>query len=86
MRKIITVTVAFVALTVSNGTAHADNPDQAFLNAVAAQGISGDPAQMIAAGHAACANYGGPALVAQMTGLMAQGLTIRGCPPADPRR
>lgn len=41
--------------------------------ALSAQGITGDPAQLIADGHAARDNYRSPALVAQMTGLMAQG-------------
>ena len=53
--------------------AHADTQDDQYLAALSAQGITGDPGQLIADGHAACDNYGTPALVAQMTGLMAQG-------------
>jgi|HubBroStandDraft_3_1064219.scaffolds.fasta_scaffold20193_6 hypothetical protein len=62
--------LATAPLTIA-GIAQADTQDDQFLAALSAQGIPGQ----IAAGHAACANYGGPALVAQMTGLMAQGLT-----------
>jgi hypothetical protein len=57
------------------GIAHADAQDDQFLAALSAQGIPGDQGQMIAAGQATCANYGGPALAAQMTGLMTQGLS-----------
>jgi hypothetical protein len=53
--------------------AHADTADDNFLKTLNALGITGDPATLIAAGHAACDNYGGPALVTQMTALMAQG-------------
>lgn len=58
---------------VPTAVAQADTRDDQFLATLSALGISGDPATLIAAGHAACDNYGGPALVAQMTGLMAQG-------------
>jgi hypothetical protein len=50
-----------------SAVARADAKDDQFLVALAAQGIPGDPGQMIAAGHTACDNYGSPALVAQMT-------------------
>ena len=75
MRKVMAVAVGFVALALSKGTAYADNPDQAFLNAVAAQGISGDPAQLIADGHAACDNYGTPGMATQMMALMGRGMS-----------
>jgi hypothetical protein len=55
--------------------AHADTADDNFLKALAAQGITGDRDQLIAAGHAACDNYGSPTVAAQMAGLMAQGLS-----------
>jgi hypothetical protein len=43
--------------------AHADSSDDRYLSALASQGITGDPGQLIADGRAACDNYGGPALV-----------------------
>jgi hypothetical protein len=57
------------------GSAYADSRDDQYIAALPAQGIPGAPDQTIAAGHAACVNYGRPVLVAQMTGLMAQGLS-----------
>ncbi len=39
-------------------TTHADNPDQQYLAALAAMGVNGDPAALIAAGHASCDQIG----------------------------
>ena len=55
--------------------AHADSQDDKYLAALAGQGITGEPAQLIADGHAACDNYGGPGLVGQMFGLEGRGLS-----------
>jgi hypothetical protein len=67
--------VPATALLTMAGTAHADTHDDQFLKSLSAQGIPGDPGQMIADGHAACANYGTPAFAAQMAGLMGRGLS-----------
>jgi hypothetical protein len=60
---------------VPTAVAHADTQDDKYLAALAAQGITGDPGQLIADGHAACDNYGNPGLVAQMSGLEARGMS-----------
>jgi hypothetical protein len=64
-----------VVLLVGAPVAHADSQDDRYLAALAGQGITGDPAQLIADGHAACDNYGSPCVVAQMLGLEARGLS-----------
>ena len=70
------IAAGFAAVCVGlAATAHADNQDDRYLAALSAQGITGDPAQLIADGHAACDNYGGPGLVAQMLGLEARGMS-----------
>jgi hypothetical protein len=66
-------TAILAAAVLSAPVAYADSRDDQLLATLAAQGIQGDPAQMIAAGHAACDNYGTPALAVQMSALMAQG-------------
>jgi Protein of unknown function (DUF732) len=60
--------VPATALLAMAGTAYADTQDDQFLKSLSAQGIPGDPGQLIADGHAACANYGTPAFAAQMAG------------------
>ena len=55
--------------------AHADSQDDRYLAALAGQGITGQPDQLIADGHAACDNYGTPGLAGQMTALEGRGLT-----------
>ena len=55
--------------------AHADARDDKYLAALASQGITGDPAQLIADGQAACDNYGTAGLVGQMMGLEGRGLS-----------
>jgi hypothetical protein len=58
------------------GSPYADSRDDQYIAALPAQGIPGAPDQTIAApGTPPARNYGGPVLVAQMTGLMAQGLS-----------
>jgi hypothetical protein len=67
--------VPATALLAMAGIAYADTQDDQFLKSLSAQGIPGDPGQLIADGHAACANYGTPAFAAQMAGLMGRGLS-----------
>lgn len=67
--------VSATALPTSAGTAHADTQDDRFLALVPAQSIPGAPDQLVAAGHAACDNYGSTDLAVPMTSLMAQGLS-----------
>lgn len=69
------VGVLVVGLVLPVAVAHADSADDRYLAALAAQGISGDAAQLIADGHAACDNYGGAGLVAQMSDLMGRGMS-----------
>jgi hypothetical protein len=64
-----------VVLLVGAPVAHADSQDDRYLAALAGQGITGPPDQLIADGHAACDNYGAPGLVGQMLGLEGRGLT-----------
>lgn len=71
----LAVGLAAVVIIGGAAVAHADTPDQRYLAAIQAQGITGDPAQLIADGHAACDNYGTPGLVAQMLGLQARGMS-----------
>ncbi|ORV09994.1 DUF732 domain-containing protein [Mycobacterium celatum] len=53
---------AVAAITfMTTDVAHADQADDAFLKALADQGITGDPAQLIAAGHLACDRLSGGA-------------------------
>jgi hypothetical protein len=63
------------ATLIAEGRAYADTQDDQDLAVLSAQGIPGALDQTIATGHASCANYGSPALVKQMAGLMAQGLS-----------
>ncbi len=44
------------ALLVPTGLARADSNDDAFVKALADQGITGDPDQLVAEGHTACDN------------------------------
>ena len=62
-------------LLVGAPVAHADSQDDRYLAALAGQGITGPPDQLIADGHAACDNYGTPGLVGQMLALEGRGLT-----------
>src|SRR5687768_14203701 len=76
MRMLITVACVLAAsVLLGSGIAQADSADEQYLAALSAQGITGDPGQLIAEGRAACNNYGGPALVGQMTALMGRGMT-----------
>ncbi len=49
-----TITTAFALAPM----AAADAQDDQFLASLAAQGITGDPAQLIAEGHTACDHFG----------------------------
>jgi Protein of unknown function (DUF732) len=66
---------AHATVVVPAAVAHSDSHDDLFLALISAQGIPGPPDQLIAAGHAACDHYGSPNLVAEITGLMGQGLS-----------
>ena len=66
--------VALLAIgLVPTAVAHADTQDDRYLAALSAIDITGDPDWLIAAGHFACDNYGSPAVIDQMNGLMALG-------------
>jgi hypothetical protein len=67
--------VVGVVLLVAAPVAHADSQDDRYSAALAGQGITGQPDQLIADGHAACDNYGTPGLAGQMTALEGRGLT-----------
>jgi hypothetical protein len=54
------------AALATTAVAHADDQDDQFLALVSAQSIPGAPEQLIAAGRAACDNYGSYTLLAQM--------------------
>ena len=67
--------VAAVGLLLCVPVASADTTDDHYLAMLQSNGVTGDPAQLISDGHAACDNYGGPGLVAQTLGLEARGLS-----------
>lgn len=71
------LTIALTALTLTApATAHADTPDQKFLNAVNSQGINtSQPDQLITYAHTMCDIMGTPAALGPETALMAQGYT-----------
>jgi hypothetical protein len=62
------------AMLIAGGSAYAHTQDDQYLAVLSALGILGAPDQTIAAGPVG-ANCGSPARVAQMTGLMARGLS-----------
>lgn len=62
------------ALT-TTAVAHADSDDDEFLALVSAQGIPGGPEELMAAGRAACDNYGNYTLLAQEYRLREWGLS-----------
>ena len=66
-----TITTAFALAPV----AAADAQDDQFLAALAAQGITGDPAQLIAEGHTACDHFGTPQQTRDAIFLMGQGFS-----------
>ena len=66
------VLIAFAVMPLS--IAHADGADDQFLAALAAQGITGDNAALIAQGRAACDNYGSAAIVGQSLAMLGMGL------------
>ena len=66
-----TITTAFALAPV----AAADDQDDQFLAALAAQGIIGNPAQLIAEGHTACDHFGTPQQTRDAIFLMGQGLS-----------
>jgi hypothetical protein len=70
--------VALICAVLLAPQAHATTQDDQFLRSVAAQGIQGLPDQLIAAGHAACDNWGQTmALYSQRLGLQGQfGLSV----------
>lgn len=74
MKALVFASLATVSLIITP-VAHADAQDDQFLASLSAQGITGDPAQLIAEGRAACNNYGSPALVGQMAALMGRGMS-----------
>jgi hypothetical protein len=57
------------------GPAHGDAQDDRYLAALSAQGVTGDPAALIADGRNACASYGSAALTGYWLGLQAQGFS-----------
>ncbi len=68
-----TITTAFAVAPVAAADADAQN-DQ-FLASLAAQGITGDPGQLIAEGHTACDHFGTPQQTRDAVFLMGQGLS-----------
>jgi hypothetical protein len=66
-----TITMAFALAPV----AAADSQDDQFLASLAAQGITGEPAQLIAEGHTACDHFGTPQQTRDAIFLMGQGLS-----------
>jgi Protein of unknown function (DUF732) len=69
------IAVIGVVLLAGAPVAGADSQGDRYLAALAGQGITGPPDQLITDGHAACDNYGTPGLVAQMLALEGRGLT-----------
>lgn len=66
--------VAAIWFLTSFPKASADAADDQFMKAVAALGISGDRAELIADGHAACDNYGQQGLLGQSFNLLGRGM------------
>jgi hypothetical protein len=73
--QVATVSAVVLAVGLMPAVAHADSQDDKYLAALASQGITGDPGQLIADGHQACDAYGGPGVIGLMSGLMAGGLS-----------
>jgi hypothetical protein len=63
------------AALATTAVAHADSQDDQFVALVSAQGIPGAPEQWIAAGRAACHNYGSYTLLAEQYNLTERGLS-----------
>ena len=57
-RMVKTITIVAMLALATAAPAAADAQDDQFLHALAAQGIQGDPGQLIADAHAACDNWG----------------------------
>jgi hypothetical protein len=74
----LTISATLICAVLLAPQAHATTQDDQFLRSVAGQGIQGPPDQLIAAGHAACDNWGQPmALYSQRLGLQGQfGLSV----------
>ena len=53
MRALISALVAVIALATA-AVAHADTHDDDFVNSLAQQGITGDPAKLVSTAHAVC--------------------------------
>lgn len=74
----LSVPVSCVLATIAlafGAVAHADTTDDQYLAELSRLGITGEPGQLIAEGRAACNNYGSPALVGQIAGLMGRGMS-----------
>ena len=63
-----TITTAFASTMAP--VAVANTQDDQYLASLAAQGITGDPGQLIAAGHTACDHYGTAGVVGASRGWM----------------
>jgi hypothetical protein len=73
MRAFVIAVAALVALA---PVANATPEDDQYLGALKSRNVGGDPDKLIAAGHAACDNYGTPELVVdQFAGLQGIGYT-----------
>ncbi len=60
MAALVRTLCASVAIALATaGLAHADATDDDYVNTLATQGITGDPAQLIAAGHMVCSSASG---------------------------
>jgi hypothetical protein len=68
------IAIALSALVVG-GNARADTPDDQYINAVGALGITGDRTALIADGHGACDLYGTPGMVGRAINHLNQGMT-----------
>jgi Protein of unknown function (DUF732) len=68
--------IAVAALVVLAPVANATPQDDQYLGGLKSRNVGGDPDKLIAAGHAACDNYGTPELVIdQLAGLQRIGYT-----------
>ncbi|WP_370066827.1 DUF732 domain-containing protein [Mycobacterium sp. MAA66] len=68
-------TMVAVTAMVCAPLAHADPPDAKYLAALSANGIQGDPGQLVADGHSACDAYGGIGMTGFILGLRARGMS-----------
>jgi hypothetical protein len=72
----LAIASALACATLLAPQAHATTQDDQYLQALAAQGISGDPGQLIAAGHTICDNWVGGSRGAHPWGIYGEKLTI----------